>query len=151
MGTFRALDEAWRYKAHELIRNISKGIVESMGAELDLIIDIGYPTVYNNEILTEAARAQAVSYMGEENVETTEMRMGAEDFGYYSQVIPGCFYRLGVGNESKGIHSGVHTPLFNIDESAIEIGMGMMAWLGSTVRFSGNQTSLTKQKSNLAS
>jgi hippurate hydrolase len=59
--------------------------------------------------------------------------MGAEDFGYYSQKIPGCFYRLGVGNKARGIGSGVHTPTFNIDESAIAIGMGMMAWLGTTV------------------
>jgi hippurate hydrolase len=59
--------------------------------------------------------------------------MGAEDFGYYTQVIPGCFYRLGVMNQLKGISAGVHTPTFNIDESAIEIGMGMMAWLGATV------------------
>ena len=59
--------------------------------------------------------------------------MGAEDFGYYSQLIPGCFYRLGTGNKEKGISAGVHTPRFNIDENAIEIGMGMMAWLGSSI------------------
>ncbi len=69
--------------------------------------------------------------MGDANVDTTELRMGAEDFGYYTQVIPGCFYRLGVMNEAAGIVSGVHTPTFNIDESAIETGMGIMAWLGA--------------------
>ena len=56
--------------------------------------------------------------------------MGAEDFAYYSHQIPACFFRLGAGNKAKGISSGVHTPTFNIDEGAIEIGMGMMAWLG---------------------
>jgi len=71
--------------------------------------------------------------MGESNVLETELRMGAEDFGYYSQVIPGCFFRLGVMNKEKGITSGVHTPTFNVDESAIETGMGIMAWLGATV------------------
>jgi metal-dependent amidase/aminoacylase/carboxypeptidase family protein len=96
-------------------------------------IDVGYPTVFNNEALNDKARILAAQYMGAANVETTELRMGAEDFGYYSQVIPGCFYRLGVRNEAQGITSGVHTPTFNIDENAIEIGMGMMAWLGSTV------------------
>jgi hippurate hydrolase len=60
--------------------------------------------------------------------------MGAEDFGYYSQKIPGCFFRLGVMNLEKGITSGVHTPTFNIDENAIEIGMGLMAWLGSSAQ-----------------
>ena len=70
--------------------------------------------------------------MGKENVEETELRMGAEDFAYYSHQIPGCFFRLGAGNKAKGISSGVHTPTFNIDENAIEIGMGMMALLGSS-------------------
>ncbi len=131
MGTFRALDETWRYKAHEHIRQIAKGVVEGMGAELEMRIDIGYPCVYNDEQLHEVALNHAVEYMGEEHIETTEVRMGAEDFGYYSQKIPGCFYRLGAGNAAKGINSGVHTPTFNIDESAIEIGMGMMAYLGA--------------------
>ena len=70
--------------------------------------------------------------MGSSNVEETEIRMGAEDFGYYSQKIPGCFFRLGTANRSKGITAGVHTPLFNIDENAIEIGIGIMAVMGAS-------------------
>jgi hippurate hydrolase len=131
MGTFRAMDEEWRFKAHELIRKEAIGLVESMGAEIDLHIDVGYPVVKNDEKLNSLAVVQAEIFMGKENVEETEMRMGAEDFGYYTQKIPGCFFRLGVMNKEKGITSGVHTPTFNIDESAIEIGMAMMAWLGS--------------------
>lgn len=133
MGTFRAMNEKWRTKAHGLIEKMTKELVHSMGGEVDLHIDKGYPVVYNNEQLNEKARLLANQFMGEENVEETEMRMGAEDFGYYSQIIPGCFYRLGTGNKQKGITAGVHTPYFNIDESAIEIGIGMMAWLGSSV------------------
>lgn len=130
MGTFRAMDETWRYKAHELIKKQAIGLVESMGAEIDLHIDIGYPTVDNDPVFTEAAWQLANEYMGKANVEETELRMGAEDFGYYTQVIPGCFFRLGVRNEAKGIVHQVHTPKFDIDESAIEIGAGMMAYLG---------------------
>jgi hippurate hydrolase len=132
-GTFRAMDETWRYKAHELIRKMATDLVHSMGGEIDLLIDVGYPSVYNNEALNEVAIEKAHDFIGKENVEETEKRMGAEDFGYYSQQIPGCFFRLGVMNEAKGIISGVHTPTFNIDENAIEIGMGMMAWLGASV------------------
>jgi hippurate hydrolase len=132
MGTFRAMNEVWRYKAHELIKNMATQIVQSMGAEIDLKIDIGYPSVLNNEALTVAARKTAESFVGEENVEETELRMGAEDFAFYSHKIPGCFFRLGTANISKGITAGVHTPRFNIDEEAIEIGMGMMALLGAT-------------------
>jgi len=134
MGTFRAMDEAWRFKAHELIRKIAVDLVHSMGAEIDLHIDIGYPVVYNNEQLNNLARHKAEELMGKENVSETEIRMGSEDFGFYTQLIPGCFYRLGVMNIEKGITSGVHTPTFNIDESAIGIGMKMMAWLGAEVK-----------------
>ena len=132
MGTFRAMDEDWRFKAHDIIRKHTVELVHAMGAEADILIDVGYPTVYNNEALHEKAKCLAEDFMGSQQVEETEVRMGAEDFGYYSQKIPGCFFRLGTANKQKGITSGVHTPTFNIDEDAIEIGMGMMAWFGSS-------------------
>jgi amidohydrolase len=129
MGTFRAMDEAWRFKAHDLIKTQAKAIVEGMGAELELLIDVGYPTVDSEPLLTEQCTQLAIQFIGENNVDETELRMGAEDFGFYTQQIPGCFFRLGVRNESKGIVHNVHTPQFNIDENAIEIGMGIMSWL----------------------
>jgi amidohydrolase len=135
MGTFRAMDEQWRFKAHELIRRQVEAIGEGMGAEVDLTIDVGYPNVYNDEQLHEIAMASAKAFMGDDPVEETELRMGAEDFGYYSQLVPGCFFRLGTGNVAKGITSGVHTPTFNIDENAIEIGMAMMAYFGATISY----------------
>jgi len=136
MGTFRAMDEGWRFKAHEPIKKQTTELVHAMGAEVDLHIDVGYPTVYNNEALNAKARALAEDFMGTENVSETEVRMGAEDFGYYSQRLPGCFFRLGTANREKGIASGVHTPTFNIDEEAIELGMGMMAAFGALASFS---------------
>ena len=134
MGTFRAMDETWRFKAHELIRQTADHLARSMGGEVDLHIDVGYPCVINNEALSAAARKKAEEYLGEEQVSETELRMGAEDFGYYAQQVPACFFRLGTMNTARGITAGVHTPRFNIDEDAIEVGMGMMAWLGATVR-----------------
>ena len=131
MGTFRAMDEVWRFKAHELMMQQAKGLSLATGAEIDFKVDVGYPTVDNEPIITEAAWKLADAYMGASNVEETEKRMGAEDFGYYSKVIPGCFFRLGVRNESKGIIHNVHTPNFNIEEESIENGVGMMAWLGT--------------------
>lgn len=135
MGTFRAMDEEWRTEAHRLIERIAKDTVHSMGGEIDIHIDKGYPAVINNEQLNDVVSASAKEFLGNENVEETELRMGAEDFGYYAQQIPACFYRVGVMNKEKGIISGVHTPTFNIDENAIEVGMGLMAWLGSCVKF----------------
>ncbi|GAA0526403.1 M20 metallopeptidase family protein [Chitinophaga japonensis] len=134
MGTFRAMDETWRFKAHELIRQQVTAIAQAMGAEIDIEILVGYPTLYNNEQVTAQARSLAAGYLGDAQVEDTEVRMGAEDFAYYSQVIPACFFRLGTANKAKGIISGVHTPTFNIDESAIEIGMGAMAYLAASLQ-----------------
>ena len=132
MGTFRAMDEEWRFRAHELIRKMSTELVHSMGAEIDIRIDIGYPFVLNNAQLCAGAKNMAAVYLGDENVEETELRMGAEDFAFYSHRIPACFFRLGTRNEEKGITIGGHTPTFNVDENAIEIGMGMMALFGAT-------------------
>lgn len=131
MGTFRAMDETWRFKAHELIRKQATELVHAMGAEIDIDILVGYPTLYNNETVTATARALAEEYLGAENVGDTEMRMGAEDFAFYSQVIPACFFRLGTGNKAKGITAGVHTPVFDVDERSLEIGAGTMAWLAT--------------------
>jgi len=133
MGTFRAMSEEWRFKAHQLIRNLTTELVHSMGGEVDLHIDVGYPSVFNNEKLNSIAKKQAEAYLGFENISETELRMGAEDFGYYAQQIPACFYRIGTMNSTKKIVSGVHTPTFNIDEDAIEIGIGIMAWMGSSI------------------
>jgi len=129
MGTFRAMDEEWRFKAHELIKKQTTELVAAMGADANIHIDVGYPFVFNNEALSLEARKLAEAFVGEQQVSETELRMGAEDFAYYSQQIPACFFRLGAGNKAKGITSGVHTPTFDIDERAIEQGMGMMAWL----------------------
>ena len=131
MGTFRAMNEEWRFKAHELITRQTIDLVKMMGAEAAIKIDVGYPFVLNDEQLHPIAKAKGVAYLGEANVSETELRMGAEDFAYYSHQVPSCFFRLGAGNKIKGITSGVHTPIFNIDEGAIEVGMGIMAWLGT--------------------
>ena len=129
MGTFRAMDEEWRFKAHELITKQTIELVAAMGAEASIHIDVGYPFVLNNEALCAAAMKNAAAYAGNANVTETELRMGAEDFAYYSHQIPACFFRLGVGNKALGITSGVHTPSFNVDERCIEQGIGMMAWM----------------------
>jgi amidohydrolase len=135
MGTLRCMNEEWRFKAHDLIRRHVQHLGEAMGVDMSVHIDVGYPTVINNEHLNHHASMLAADYFGPEHIEETEMRMGAEDFGYYAQQIPACFFRLGVMNKAKGITSGVHTPTFNIDEDAIEKGIGIMAWLGANLRY----------------
>ena len=128
-GTFRTLDEEWRAKAHEKMLSIAHGIVEGMGGEVDFEIKKGYPFLKNDPELTHRSHQAAIAYLGEENVLDLDIWMAAEDFAFYSQEVEGCFYRLGTRNESKGITSGVHTPTFDIDEDALEIGAGLMAFL----------------------
>lgn len=134
MGTFRAMNEEWRFNAHQLIREVCINTAAVHGVDVDVLVDVGYPFLINNAVLTSVAREKAIEFAGEENVGETELRMGAEDFAYYSHKIPACFYRLGVSNSELGITSGVHTATFNIDENAIESGAGMMAWLGASCR-----------------
>jgi len=129
MGTFRAMDETWRFKAHDIIQQITRDTAQAFGAEAEVRIDVGYPFVWNDPDLSSQAMHLASLYAGQDQVEETELRMGAEDFAFYAHRVPACFFRLGTGNAQKGITHNVHTPQFDIDESAIEHGMGMMAWL----------------------
>ncbi|MDA7502130.1 M20 family metallopeptidase [Chitinophagales bacterium] len=128
-GTFRSLDEDWRFEAHKHIQDICEGVAHAMGATVDLEIRVGYPSLYNNVALTERTMNAAKVFLGEDRVEEIPIRMGAEDFAYYSQVMDGCFYRLGIRNEDLGITSGLHTPTFNVDEAALETGVGLMSYL----------------------
>jgi amidohydrolase len=128
-GTFRTFDEKWREEAHKRMKKMAESIATGMGGQIDFKIEKGYPFLINNEELTAKAKASAIEFLGEENVQDLDIWMAAEDFAFYSQQIPACFYRLGTRNESKGIISSVHTPTFDIEENALETGMGLMAWM----------------------
>jgi amidohydrolase len=128
-GTFRTFDETWRARAHEKITMIAKGMAESMGGTCDVFIDHGYPFLVNDDLATSEAKALAQEYLGPENVVELEQRMTAEDFAYYTQIIPACFYRLGVKDPSWETIRNLHTPEFDADERSLETGMGLMAWL----------------------
>ena len=127
-GIIRTFDEEWREEIKNTIRKIACGLAESMGGSCDVFIDQGYPAVVNDEQLTVRAKKYAEDYLGKENVVDLEMRMTAEDFSYFAQRLPGCFFRLGTGNIEEGITSNLHSATFNVDESSMEIGTGIMAW-----------------------
>jgi amidohydrolase len=128
-GTFRTMDEQWRTEAHKRIKKMAEGIAESMGGSCEFNIVRGYPFLVNEEKLTASARGFAEDYLGKENVLDLDIWMAAEDFAYYSQAADSCFYRLGTRNESRGITSSVHTPTFDVDESALQLSTGLMAYL----------------------
>ena len=129
MGTFRTFDETWRYQAHDWIRKHAEGLCESYGARAEVDVKVGYPHLKNHHKLTETSMEMAKEYLGAENVVALDLRMTAEDFAYYTHVCDGCFYRLGTASpEGKHAHP-VHNSSFDIDENALETGMGLMAFL----------------------
>ena len=128
-GTLRTFNEEWRADAHQKITKMAQSIAEGMGGSCDVFIDKGYPFLVNDAEITAEVSENAKLFLGDDKVEELPMRMTAEDFAYFSQKIPACFYRLGIRNESKGITSNLHTSTFNIDEDSLKSGMGLMAWL----------------------
>ena len=129
MGTFRTMDEKWRMEAHDLMKKMVKNMAKAMGGIAKLNVVVGYPFLINDEILTMRTRKFSEEYLGAENVVDLPIRMTAEDFSYYSQKMPACFYRLGTGNVKKGITSPVHTNTFDVDEDCLKLSTGLMAWL----------------------
>jgi hippurate hydrolase len=128
-GTFRAMDEGWRFRAHDLIRRVAEQTAAAFGATCEVEIAVGYPALTNDERLAAAVRAAAVDYVGEGKVVDLPRWFASEDFAFYTQTLPGAFYVLGVGNEAEGITHGLHTPRFTIDEEALRVGPGFMAYL----------------------
>jgi amidohydrolase len=128
-GIMRTYDENWRSEMQTRIEKMAQSIAESMGGKCEVRFDPGYPVLVNNEYVTEDTRKYAIEYLGKENVKELELRTTAEDFAYFTQKIPGCFYRLGIRNEEKNIVSNLHTATFDVDESSLETGMGLMAWI----------------------
>lgn len=128
-GTFRAMDEEWRADGLAKMKKMAEGIAEAMGGTCEFFILRGYPFLKNEPELTRRMKSAAIEFMGEENIIDLDIWLAAEDFAFYTHHVDACFYRLGTRNEARGIISGVHTPTFDIDENALEIGAGLMSWL----------------------
>lgn len=128
-GTFRAMDETWRAEGLAKMKKLAEGIADAMGGSAVFEVLKGYPFLQNDPELTRKAKAAAIDYMGADNVVDLDLWMAGEDFAFYTHHVDACFYRLGIRNDARGITSGVHTPTFDIDEKALSIGPGLMAWL----------------------
>ncbi len=128
-GTFRTFDEVWREQAHQRIKTIATTLAEGMGARCRVDIHKGYPSLHNDEELTQRAWDQARFFLGEQNVVELDMRMTAEDFAYFGQIIPGCMFRLGTMDPATRVITNLHTSHFDVDEKSLMTGVGLMTWL----------------------
>ena len=128
-GTFRTFDETWRFNAHDHIVQMCEQIARAQGGECEVNIIRGYPSLRNDVSLTARVQAAMIEYLGKDQCVTLPKRMSAEDFAFYSHHIPGCFYRMGTGNDRKNTRFSVHTDQFDIDEDALKNSAGLMSWL----------------------
>lgn len=128
-GTIRTFDEKWRRSAHQKITKMAEAIADGMGGKCEVIVDHGYPFLYNDPEITEKSRQWAKDLLGEHNVIELPIRMTAEDFSYFANEVPSCFYRLGVANQSRGINARLHTSTFDVDEKSLETGMALMSYI----------------------
>jgi amidohydrolase len=128
-GTFRTFNENWRAEAKLKMKKMAELIAEGMGGSCDFDIHDGYPFLTNDEETTQRSWDAAKIFLGEEKVHALDMRMTSEDFAYYSQKIPSCFYRLGIANTPEGINSGLHTSTFNIDNESLRTSTGLMSYI----------------------
>lgn len=128
LGTFRTMDEKWRYEAHKWIKDFTEQTCAAYGAKAIIDIPQGYPSLFNDPKLTDSVEGFAKEYLGEEKVRTLDMRMAGEDFSFYTHHMPGCFFRIGTNKDNKEFTAPVHNAHFDIDEDALKTGMGLMAW-----------------------
>lgn len=122
-GTFRTFDEGWRLQAHEWIRKYVYSHVESAGGTVDLKIEKGYPFLKNDPDAVDSFLENMTAITDQVRMVELDIRMTSEDFSYYSQEIPACFFRLGTSNNNENTHFSVHHPQFCIDERAIFSGI----------------------------
>ena len=124
-GTFRTMNETWRESAKNELVKMAARISGDYNGDIKLTISHGYPFLKNDKVLTRLIRAIAEQNFGKDKVHQLPMRMTSEDFAYYSQLVPVCFFRLGIRNEKKGIVHGLHHPKFDIDSNSIKNGIQM--------------------------
>lgn len=128
-GTLRAMDEAWRQETQVKLNTLITELCLASGARAIVRVEKGYPALHNDEIATNYCRRAAAAYLGADHVHDLPLRMSSEDFAFYAQQAPGCFFRLGTGAPDPARNAPVHTSRFDIDERALETGMGLMSFL----------------------
>lgn len=131
VGTMRAMNEGVRSRMHKEIETVLRGITGSAGASFTLKISKGYPVLVNDPAVTAKASDGAQRLLGAKRVFRADPMMGAEDFAYFLQKVPGTYFRLGVRHPGAKHAADIHQATFTIDERALEIGTATLAYLAA--------------------
>ncbi|HEX9161081.1 MAG TPA: amidohydrolase [Thermoanaerobaculia bacterium] len=125
IGTLRALDEEMRERIHELVKRTAEQIAASAGAKADVTITPGYPVTYNDPALTEQMLPTLQRVAGAHHVVIAPPTLGAEDFSFYQEKVPGLFFFLGTrpADQSAEEAASNHSPRFYVDESGLLLGV----------------------------
>ncbi len=126
-GTVRSFNPERRQMLAKRVREVIEGVAASFGATATVEYNFGYPATVNDPAMTDLVIAAATELIGEEQVKIADLQMGAEDFSYFLEQRPGCFFFVGTRNEERGLSWGHHHPRFDIDEDGMAIGMQVMA------------------------
>jgi amidohydrolase len=124
--TIRSFKPEIRELLAKRIPEIVTGVATALGATVNIDYERGYPATVNDPEMTEMVLDVARSVVGEENVHVASPKMGAEDFSFFLQERPGCFFFVGTRNEERGLTWGHHHPRFDIDEEGLATGIETM-------------------------
>jgi amidohydrolase len=129
IGTIRSLDAKMRDELHARIKRTAEDIAKSGGGTATVSIEEGYPITYNDPAITEQMAPTLRRVAGNANVEVVNATLGAEDFSFFQQKVPGLFFWLGTRpkNQTAEQAASNHSPLFYVDESGLELGVRTMA------------------------
>ena len=126
-GSVRTLRQEVQQQMIEGIERVVKGVTQALGMSYRYEYSEGYPILVNDEAAVAFVRQVAGKVVGEAAVQQIEPSMGAEDFAFFLQQVPGVMYRVCTGNPAKGITEMVHSSRFDIDEDALPIGVRVFA------------------------
>jgi amidohydrolase len=127
-GSLRCMDESERQKMLGVIPQIIDSVSAAYGCSCEIVMPEGYPCTVSHAAVTEKVRSQAIDFLGEAGVSEYPVRMTAEDFGFFSQQYPCCFYRFGVADRS-GACGKLHSSNFLIDEKALLTASSLFAFI----------------------
>ena len=134
-GTVRTLDPDVRELMAKRLPEVADGVGRAMRADVDVWYFQGYPSMVNDEAMTEIVRDAATDVVGAENVVDTPVGMGGEDFARFLEERPGSFFRVGTQNEERNIVFGHHHPRFDVEEEGM--GAGIATTVETVLRYLG--------------